>query len=100
METVIWATGYKQNTDWIAIPEAKDAQGKLLHRRGVSPVPHLYLIGRSWQWTRGSALLTGVGDDAVMIKNHIVKDVGEREQPERVVQILQPGRSQETKATQ
>jgi hypothetical protein len=35
-----------------------------------------------------------------MIKNHIVKDVGEREQPERVVQILQPGRSQETKATQ
>ncbi len=100
VETVIWATGYQENTDWIAIPEAKDAQGNLLHRRGVSPVPHLYLIGRSWQWTRGSALLTGVGDDAVMIKDHIVKDVGEREQPERVVQILQPGRSQETKATQ
>jgi putative flavoprotein involved in K+ transport len=99
VETVIWATGYKENADWIAIPEAKDAQGNLLHRRGVSPVPHLYLIGRSWQWTRGSALLTGVGDDAVMIKDHIVKDVCEREQPERVVQFLQPGRSLETKAT-
>ena len=100
VETVIWATGYQENTDWIAISEAKDAQGNMLHRRGVSPVPHLYLIGRSWQWTRGSALLTGVGDDAAMIKDHIVKDVGEREQPERVVQILQPRRSQETKATQ
>ena len=99
VETVIWATGYKENTDWIAISEAKDAQGNMLHRRGVSPVPHLYLIGRSWQWTRGSALLTGVSDDAAMIKNHIVKDVGEREQPERVVQILQPGRSLSTKAT-
>jgi len=99
VETVIWATGYQENTDWIAIQESKDAQGNLLHRRGVSPVPHLYLIGRSWQWTRGSALLTGVGDDAVMIKDHIVKDVGEREQPERVVQILQPGRSLEAKAT-
>ena len=88
VETVIWATGYKENTDWIAISEAKDAQGNMLHRRGVSPVPHLYLIGRSWQWTRGSALLTGVGDDAAMIKDHIMKDVGEREQPERVVQIL------------
>ena len=88
VETVIWATGYQENTDWIAIPEARDAQGNLLHQRGVSPVPHLYLIGRSWQWTRGSALLTGVGDDAAMIKDHIMKDVGEREQPERVVQIL------------
>ena len=99
LESVIWATGYKENADWIAIPEAKDGQGNLLHRRGVSPVPHLYLIGRSWQWTRGSALLTGVGGDAVMIKDHIVIDVGEREQPERVVQILQPERSQETKTT-
>src|SRR6266566_8862866 len=99
VETVIWATGYKENTDWIAISEAKDAQGNMLHRRGVSPVPYLYLIGRSWQWTRGSALLTGVGDDAAMIKDHLVKDVGEREQPERVVQILQPGRSLSTKAT-
>ena len=99
VETVIWATGYKENADWIAIPEAKDAQGNMLHRRGVSPVPYLYMIGRSWQWTRGSALLTGVGDDAVMIKDHLLKDVGEREQPERVVQILQPGRSLFTKAT-
>lgn len=99
VETVIWATGYKEHTDWIAIPEARDAQGNMLHRRGVSPVPHLYLIGRSWQWTRGSALLTGVGDDAVMIKDHIVKDLGEREQPVRVVQALKPGRSLETKAT-
>ncbi len=94
-----WATGYNENTDWIAIPEATGAQGNVLHQRGVSPVPHLYLIGRSWQWTRGSALLTGVGDDAVITKDHIVKDVGEREQPERVVQILKPGRSLEAKAT-
>lgn len=98
VETVIWATGYKENTDWIAISEAKDAQGNMLHRRGVSPVPYLYLIGRSWQWTRGSALLTGVGDDAVMIKDHIVKDVSGMEQPERAVQVLQPGRSLSTKA--
>jgi putative flavoprotein involved in K+ transport len=72
VETVIWATGYKENTDWIAIQEAKDAQGNLLHRRGVSPVPQLYVIGRSWQWTRGSALLTGVGADALYLKEHML----------------------------
>src|SRR3989440_8463658 len=44
-------------------------------------------------------LVVGAGDDAVIIKDHIVKDVGEREQPERVVQIRKPGRSLEAKAT-
>jgi putative flavoprotein involved in K+ transport len=71
VETVIWAMGYEEQTDWIAIPEAKDAQGHLLHQRGVSPVSGLYLIGRSWQWTRGSALLTGVGDDAFYLTKHL-----------------------------
>jgi putative flavoprotein involved in K+ transport len=28
-------------------------------------------IGRSWQWTRGSALLTGVGDDAHYVVQHL-----------------------------
>jgi putative flavoprotein involved in K+ transport len=37
----------------------------------VSPVPGLYFVGRSWQWTRGSALLTGVGADA----NHVTAQI-------------------------
>ena len=73
VDTVIWASGYRENTEWIAIPEAKDAHDHLLHRRGISPVPHLYLIGRSWQWTRGSALLTGVGDDAHYVKDYLLR---------------------------
>lgn len=39
--------------------------------RGVSPVPGLYFMGRSWQWTRGSALLAGVGDDAAYVASRI-----------------------------
>lgn len=72
-DTVIWATGYKENSDWIAIPQAKDARGEMLHRRGVSPVAHLYMIGRHWQWTRGSALLTGVDDDALYLTKQILR---------------------------
>jgi putative flavoprotein involved in K+ transport len=75
VETVIWATGYEEQTDWIALPEAKDARGNLLHQRGISPVPGLYLIGRSWQWTRGSALLTGVGDDALYLAKYLLQHV-------------------------
>lgn len=69
--TVVWATGYVDDSGWVAIPEAVDDRGGFVHDRGVSPVPGLYLIGRSWQWTRGSALLQGVGDDARYLVEHL-----------------------------
>ncbi len=75
--TVIWAAGYRDTTDWVAIPAAKDERGEFIHHRGVPPVPNLYFIGRSWQWTRGSALLVGVGADAAYLTEHIVKHLDE-----------------------
>jgi len=67
VDAVVWATGYRDDSRWVAIPEAKDARDGFVHRRGVSAVPGLYFVGRSWQWTRGSALLAGVGDDAAYL---------------------------------
>lgn len=67
VEHVIWAVGYRDRTDWVAIPEAKDEKGRYIERRGISPVPGLYFMGRSWQWSRGSALLHGVGTDAAYL---------------------------------
>jgi putative flavoprotein involved in K+ transport len=71
IDVVIWATGYRDRTEWVAIPEAKDARGAFIEQRGISPVPGLTFVGRSWQWTRGSALLTGVGDDASYVTQHL-----------------------------
>ena len=73
VDAVIWATGYKDDDRWVAIPEVKDAHSAFVHHRGVSPVPGLYFIGRSWQWTRGSALLAGVGDDASYVASRIAE---------------------------
>ena len=75
VDAVVWATGYRDDSKWVAIPETKDVDGKFIHRRGVSTVPGLYFIGRSWQWTRGSALLSGVGDDASYLTGHITKQI-------------------------
>jgi putative flavoprotein involved in K+ transport len=77
IDAVVWATGYRDDTDWVAIPEVKDERGRFVHQRGISPVPNLYFIGRSWQWTRGSALLVGVGADAAYLAEHIVKHLAE-----------------------
>ena len=72
VDAVVWATGYRDDTDWVAIPEAKDELGNFLHYRGVSPLPYLCFVGRSWQWTRGSALFAGVGEDAAYLTEHLV----------------------------
>jgi len=72
--SVVWAIGYRDNSDWVAIPNVKDNNGNFIHEGGISPVDNLYFIGRSWQRTRGSALITGVGDDAHYLIQQIQKN--------------------------
>jgi hypothetical protein len=48
-----------------------DSEGSVRHRRGVTDVPGLYFLGLSWQYTRGSALLGWVKDDAEFIAAQI-----------------------------
>jgi len=73
VDAVIWATGYRDDSKWVTIPEAKDPHGGFAQLGGVSAEPGLYFIGRSWQWTRGSALLQGVGDDAAYVARRIAE---------------------------
>jgi putative flavoprotein involved in K+ transport len=70
VDAVIWATGYRSDYSWIGLPVLGD-DGRLRHRRGVTDVPGLYLLGLSWQHTRGSALIGWVGDDAEFLAARI-----------------------------
>jgi putative flavoprotein involved in K+ transport len=67
---VIWATGYRPDYSWIKLP-IFDEHGRLRHQRGVTAVHDLYFIGLSWQYTRGSALIGFVKDDAAFIAGKI-----------------------------
>jgi putative flavoprotein involved in K+ transport len=71
VDGVVWAIGYRERNGWLEVPAAKDASGGFIERRGVSPVPGLYFVGREWQWTRGSALLCGVSRDAAHVAQMI-----------------------------
>lgn len=73
ISALVWATGYRVDSDWLAIPAAKSPDGAYVHSRGVSPVDGVYFVGQSWQWTRGSALLTGVGADAAYVTAEIAR---------------------------
>jgi len=67
---VVWATGYRSDYSWISIPGVT-ADGRVVHRRGVTDIPGLYFLGLSWQYTRGSALLGFVADDAAYLADRI-----------------------------
>jgi putative flavoprotein involved in K+ transport len=70
-DAVVWATGFATDHTWIDIQEAKDDHGHILHQRGVTPSPGLYMLGQTWQHTRGSALLGWVGRDAAFLAAQI-----------------------------
>ena len=72
-DTVVWATGFAADHSWIDIQQAKDDQGRIVHQRGVTPSPGLYVLGLTWQHTRGSALLGWVGSDAAFLAAQIAR---------------------------
>lgn len=67
IDAVIWAVGYRDSYGWIDIPEARAGAGGVLAHQGEGAVPGLYFVGRSWQTSRGSALLLGVARDAEQV---------------------------------
>lgn len=64
---VVWATGFRADYSWIAVPDAFDDQGHPRHQRGITAVPGLTFVGLPWQHTRGSALLGFVQSDAAWV---------------------------------
>jgi putative flavoprotein involved in K+ transport len=70
VDVVIWATGYRPDYSWIDLPVI-DAESRVRHRRGSTDLPGLYFLGLYWQWTRGSALIGWVRDDAEYIAQRI-----------------------------
>ena len=67
---VVWATGYEDDYTWLEGPVLDD-KGHPRHRRGVTDLPGLYFLGLQWQYTRGSALLGFVADDAAFIADQL-----------------------------
>ena len=78
IRTVIWATGYRDDTSWLDMAEAKTADGGFVHAAGISRVKGLYFVGRPWQRNRASALIMGAGEDAALIVQSIISTAPSR----------------------
>lgn len=73
ISAVVWSTGFGRDHRWIELP-LYDGRGYPAHRRGVSNVPGVYLLGLPWQHTWGSGRFVGVGDDA----EHLAQQIDRR----------------------
>ncbi len=70
VSTILWATGFSQDFDWLEV-DAFDDAGKPRHQRGVSSEPGIYFLGLPWQSRRGSTFIWGVWHDAKHVADHI-----------------------------
>ncbi|MDP3244842.1 MAG: NAD(P)/FAD-dependent oxidoreductase [bacterium] len=68
--SIIWATGFALDFNWLKV-DTFDAKGTPLHHRGVSGVPGLYFLGLPWLSRRASPFIWGVWHDAEYLADHI-----------------------------
>jgi putative flavoprotein involved in K+ transport len=75
---VVWATGFAPDWSFAHLP-IFDGTGYPLHRRGVTSMPGVYVLGLPWLWTWGSGRFLSVGRDAEFVVQHeVAREVGAR----------------------
>jgi putative flavoprotein involved in K+ transport len=72
INTIIWATGYAYDLDWVKVP-VFDKRGRPAQHRGVTQRPGLYFLGLHWMHTFKSGLFSGVGADAEYLAEHMAR---------------------------
>ena len=70
--TIIWATGYAYDFDWVNVP-VFDKRGRPAQQHGITQSPGLYFLGLHWMHTFKSGLFSGVGADAEYLAEHIAR---------------------------
>ncbi len=70
IRTVVWATGFKRDYNWLRVP-VLDAAGEIIHRGGVTPAPGLYVTGLQFLRRWNPSFIDAVSDDAIELAAEI-----------------------------
>ena len=68
--SVVWATGLRPAYPWLP-PAVLDECGRLVHLRGVTPLPGLFAVGLRFQHRRNSSFIDGARHDAAFLTDLI-----------------------------
>ena len=70
ISTIIWATGFRFNFDWIKL-DVTEENGHPIQERGITNFKGLYFMGLQWMHSSKSAQFIGVSEDAEYVVNNI-----------------------------
>jgi putative flavoprotein involved in K+ transport len=70
IRTIVLATGYRPDNDWVDLP-VKHADGTFRQTRGVTEAPGVYVVGQRFQHRRDSAFIDGARHDAYAVVHHL-----------------------------
>ena len=68
--SIVWATGFRSDWSWVDLP-IFNGSAYPTHRRGVTTMDGVYVLGLPWLNTWGSGRFLGVGRDAAFISENI-----------------------------
>ena len=72
--SIIWSTGFRSDWSFVELP-IFDGTGYPAHRRGITSMEGVYVLGMPWLWTWGSGRFLGVGKDAEYVVAHLVNQL-------------------------
>ena len=72
ISTIIWATGFRFNFDWVKL-DVTEENGHPIQERGITNFKGLYFMGLQWMHSSKSAQFIGVNEDAEYVVNNIEK---------------------------
>jgi putative flavoprotein involved in K+ transport len=75
ISSIVWATGFHRDFDWIRSPSIAPGCDPV-HVRGVSTQPGLFFLGLRWLHTRKSNFIDGAGADAAYVRDQIIRRAG------------------------
>jgi putative flavoprotein involved in K+ transport len=70
--SIIWATGFGNDYDWLKLP-LLDERGEPVHEHGVTQFPGIYFVGLRWLYKQKSGFLSfgGPAEDAAYLAEQI-----------------------------
>jgi putative flavoprotein involved in K+ transport len=78
IRSVVWATGFRPDYDWLDVPVV-DEKGRLRHDGGVVDSPGLYALGLPVLRRRKSTFIHGIEDDAREVTGHLARYLAVRQ---------------------